>query len=100
MISHLVGEWPRYFALVEMGVLIACFVAIHLGSRAVLPRITYLAGWGILYVLVVVAAALVLNVTTDQPATTGLRVMSFVLTPAAVGGVIAVWLIARDNRGR
>lgn len=97
MIEHLSNEWPRYVGLLEMGVLISCFIGIHAGSRAVLPRVTYLAGWGILYVFIVLAAVLVINVTSPEPPTRGLIVGVIALTPVAVGGIIAVIAAARQN---
>lgn len=95
--AHLAAEWPRYVGLLEIGLLIACFIALHHGSKPVLPRVTYLTGWGILYVLIVVAAALVINVTGDVEPTLGLKVMSIVLTPVVVGGVVAVVYATRTR---
>ncbi len=97
MIDHLLQEWPRYIALAEMGALISCFIALHFGSRAVLPRMVYLCGWGVLYVFVVVTSAIVINVTNGEPPTIGLQVMTIILAPAALGGIVAVVVAVRDN---
>lgn len=100
MIHHLVTEWPRYVALAEIGALISCFIALHFGSRSVLPRTTYLAGWGMLYVFAAVAVAIVVNVMSPVAPTPGVRALCFALAPVALGGIFAVLLAVRDNRDR
>ena len=100
MTEHLGAEWVRYIALLEVGIIIACFIGIHHGSKAVLPRVTYFAGWGILYILATLATALVVNVVGDSEPTTGLRMAIVALAPVAAGGIVAVLLIIRENHAR
>lgn len=90
-------DFIRWFVVIEMTILIYCGSYLLHGARGRLTRGLWPAGFAYGYVLLMVAAAVVVNAASPIPPTPGLRVFAVLAAPAV--GAVAVITASVMRRG-